>query len=71
MRAWQSSNHQHRALARLSRIDPLTGALNRRGFDERMAAELAQTESDGGHLAVVLLDLDDFKQAHAKDARAA
>ncbi len=34
MSAWQAQNHkrQHRALARASRTDPLTGCLNRRGF---------------------------------------
>lgn len=61
--AWQATNHdlQHRALARLSRTDSLTGALNRRGFDERLVAELSRAQREGGHLALVLFDLDSFK----------
>ena len=39
----QASNRerQRRELARLSRSDPLTGCLNRRGFTERFEAELS------------------------------
>ena len=42
MCAWQARNHErHRQeLSRVSRADPLTGCLNRRGFEERFAAEL-------------------------------
>lgn len=42
MSAWQARNHgrQHRLLARISRSDALTGALNRRGFEERVEAEI-------------------------------
>src|SRR3954447_16148076 len=44
MCAWQARLHaQHRKeLSRVSRADALTGALNRRGFDERFAAELSR-----------------------------
>ena len=40
--AWQAQNHdRHRErLMRMSRTDPLTGCLNRRGFEERVTAEL-------------------------------
>jgi len=41
--------------------DPLTGALNRRGFDQAYAAEVARVRRRGGHLALVMIDLDDFK----------
>jgi hypothetical protein len=42
--AWQARMHelQRDELSRVSRADPLTGALNRRGFDERFAAELSR-----------------------------
>ena len=40
--AWQAQNHdrQRDGLVRMSRTDPLTGCLNRRGFEERVTAEL-------------------------------
>ena len=40
--AWQAQNHdRHRErLMLMSRTDPLTGCLNRRGFEERVTAEL-------------------------------
>ena len=42
--------------------DPLTGALNRRGFDEAYQRELARSRRRGGQLALALIDLDDFKR---------
>jgi len=38
-----------------ARIDPLTGLLNRRGFDERVQSELARVRRAGDSLAVVSL----------------
>ena len=61
--AWQAQNHD-RARDRLllvSRTDPLTESLNRRGFEERVRAELADAVRSGRSLALVLLDLDNFK----------
>jgi diguanylate cyclase (GGDEF)-like protein len=45
----------------MSRTDPLTGCLNRRGFEERIDAELDQSIRSGRTSALVLLDLDNFK----------
>jgi diguanylate cyclase len=42
--------------------DPLTGALNRRGFDSACAREMSRTQRRGAPLALVYIDLDDFKQ---------
>ena len=42
--------------------DPLTGALNRRGFDQACARELLRAQRDGKQLALALIDLDDFKE---------
>jgi diguanylate cyclase (GGDEF)-like protein/PAS domain S-box-containing protein len=61
---WQARNHkrQHDALANASRTDPLTGCLNRRGFEERATAEVeagARHGEAGG--ALLLLDIDHFK----------
>ncbi|ROP34303.1 GGDEF domain-containing protein [Couchioplanes caeruleus] len=50
-----------RRLAEQSRIDPLTQCLNRRGFDERLAGELAEAERAGDPAVLLLIDLDSFK----------
>jgi len=55
-------------LARLSRADPLTGALNRRGFAERLEARLREEDP---RLALVLLDLDGFKAVNDTHGHAA
>lgn len=61
--AWQARNHelQREELARMSRTDALTGVLNRRGFDERFAAELARAARDSAELTLAVIDLDGFK----------
>jgi diguanylate cyclase (GGDEF)-like protein len=51
-----------RRLSQVSRTDPLTGVLNRRGFDERLAAEFAESVRTGEPLTLVLADLDRFKE---------
>ena len=60
---WAAREQERRQfeLERLSRTDPLTGSLNRRGFDERFQAELATAARDDAHLSLILLDLDGFK----------
>jgi len=53
-----------RLLATLSmeaRVDPLTGLLNRRGFDERVAADLSPAARCSRTFALVILDIDHFK----------
>ena len=44
-----------------ARRDPLTGALNRRGLDERLALEMARAERTAEPLTLVVADLDDLK----------
>jgi two-component system, cell cycle response regulator len=44
--------------------DPLTQAYNRRHLDERMAAELAHARRHRTNLAVLLLDIDHFKEVN-------
>ncbi len=63
MSAWQAGNHkrQHRALATASRTDPLTGCLNRRGFEERALAQLETMRRHARSGAIVVLDVDNFK----------
>ena len=41
--------------------DPLTGLLNRRGFEERLDAELTLAQQDREPLSLLVLDCDDFK----------
>jgi diguanylate cyclase len=41
--------------------DPLTGALNRRGFEHAYAREIARSRRNGKPLALTLIDIDDFK----------
>jgi diguanylate cyclase (GGDEF)-like protein len=42
--------------------DPLTGALNRRGFDKACQRELARARRSGTPLALAHIDLDNFKR---------
>lgn len=42
-------------------VDPLTGALNRRGFDKASERELARARRSGAHVTLAHIDLDDFK----------
>lgn len=48
-------------LATQARTDPLTGAANRRSWDEEMHRELARAERTGDPLTVALIDMDHFK----------
>ena len=66
MSAWQARNHdrQRAALMDVSRTDPLTGCLNRRGFEERAVAEISAAGRGVREGAVLLLDLDHFKQVN-------
>src|SRR3954468_24644551 len=75
MGAWQARNHDgvRAELARMSRTDPLTGCLNRRGFEERAeeAIKGAAAADFATPLAVVLVDLDGFKQVNDTRGHAA
>ncbi|MCX4240738.1 diguanylate cyclase [Paraliomyxa miuraensis] len=51
-----------RELERTARTDPLTGVGNRRVFDERLVAEVARSRRHGRPLALLMFDLDHFKQ---------
>ena len=63
---------QRRELARLSRSDPLTGCLNRRGFTERFEAELSDyVRHDGRPLGLIVIDLDNFKAVNDSQGHAA
>jgi diguanylate cyclase (GGDEF)-like protein len=71
--SWQCMNHERhrRELDRASRTDPLTGCLNRRGFRERLDGELSRARRNGTEVALVLIDLDDFKSVNDQQGHAA
>jgi diguanylate cyclase (GGDEF)-like protein len=64
--AWLAGNlaRQRSALLEVSRTDPLTGCLNRRGFAERAIGEIAAAARGAGEGAVVLLDVDHLKEVN-------
>ena len=49
-------------LIELAETDPLTGVLNRRAFDQQAALEIERAKRYSRDLAVILLDIDHFKQ---------
>ncbi|MDQ5807862.1 MAG: diguanylate cyclase [Actinomycetota bacterium] len=51
-------------LADAARTDALTGLLNRRGFEERIATELERAKRTGRPVAVIVGDLDHFKSVN-------
>jgi diguanylate cyclase (GGDEF)-like protein len=54
-------------LAERARRDPLTGVLNHEGFHARLAAESARARRYRGRLALVLFDLDRFKERNDRE----
>jgi diguanylate cyclase (GGDEF)-like protein len=54
----------HRIVERQALVDGLTGLANRRQCEEALATELARVERFGGPLAVVVADLDWFKDVN-------
>lgn len=71
--AWHARNQEARRndLAHVSRADPLTGCLNRRGLDERLDAALAQASSAAQPMGLIMLDLDHLKQVNDTRGHAA
>jgi diguanylate cyclase (GGDEF)-like protein len=49
-----------------ARIDPLTGARNRKGFQEALANEVARHQRKGAGFCLAYIDCDDFKQINDK-----
>jgi diguanylate cyclase (GGDEF)-like protein len=52
---------QRERLSLQARTDELTGLFNRRHFHERLGSELARSRRSGDPVALMLLDVDDFK----------
>lgn len=60
------SHNQRDQLQLLSVLDPLTGARNRRAMNEELKAAAATQRRQGDHYAVLVMDLDHFKQINDK-----
>jgi diguanylate cyclase (GGDEF)-like protein len=56
----------HEALWALARRDELTGVGNYRALHERLSVEIARHQRHGREFALILLDLDDFKQVNER-----
>ncbi len=54
----------HQLVERQASTDGLTDLANRRTFEEALATETSRTGRFGGTLALILADLDDFKQVN-------
>jgi diguanylate cyclase (GGDEF)-like protein len=54
----------HRLVERQANTDGLTELPNRRHFEEALDSEISRAERFGGSLALILADLDDFKQVN-------
>ena len=54
----------------LLRSDPLTGALNRRGFEEEYARESVRAERQAHPLSLAVIDLDEFSRLNARHGHA-
>jgi diguanylate cyclase (GGDEF)-like protein len=52
---------QEQQASRLARVDELTGLGNRRAFDEALEREVSRADRAGAPLALLLVDIDDFK----------
>lgn len=66
----QQLEQQLQDAADMVRTDALTGALNRRGFDELLEREIARVARSGTPLGVALLDLDNFSQTNGAHGHA-
>ncbi|MGE3140142.1 MAG: diguanylate cyclase [Thermoleophilia bacterium] len=51
-------------LTSLAETDALTGLANRRAFDERFPAALAEAQAPGRPLSLILMDIDHFKRVN-------
>jgi diguanylate cyclase (GGDEF)-like protein len=69
--ALEQARAQETDLVHAARHDALTGLLNRTGLDERLARELARTQSGAAALTVAFIDVDDLKRVNDQHGHAA
>lgn len=53
--------HQHRRLLAIASTDPLTGLLNRRGFEAEAKRRFSRLQHSGRQAVMMYVDLDNFK----------
>jgi len=58
------TKHMQDLLIEHAEIDPLTGLHNRRALDKRLAQEWSRLLRHGGHLSVIMADIDHFKNVN-------
>ncbi|WP_232465377.1 GGDEF domain-containing response regulator [Oleiphilus messinensis] len=59
----QEELHQSKInMEKIANRDQLTGLINRRGFDNAVNLEITKSNADRSPLALILLDIDQFKQ---------
>jgi diguanylate cyclase (GGDEF)-like protein len=61
---WLALSIHRRDLHRMAQTDGMTGLLNRRAFEEILARELVRSNQNGKSVAVLLVDIDRFKQVN-------
>ncbi len=54
------------SLERMTMLDPLTDLQNRRGIQQALSQEIERVQRYGEAVAVLLIDIDDFKQINEK-----
>ena len=69
--AEQALEESRRELERLVRVDALTGAANRRQFDERLGLALKRLQRHGTPVALLCMDIDYFKRINDSHGHAA
>ena len=67
----ETSRLRIRELEALIDVDPLTGTLNRRGFERELRRSLAYVKRYGASAALLFLDLDEFKTVNDRYGHAA
>lgn len=70
-RALAEANRRIAVLEHQARTDPMTGLLNRRGFDIALSAALARCRRFGDRGVLVMIDLDGFKAVNDRYGHAA
>ena len=61
-RVGRAYNRFRSQLATLVLTDPLSGCLNRRGFEQQLQRELARASRSGSELSMIAIDVDNFKE---------
>lgn len=69
--AWLDLEHQQHTLREAAFRDPLTGAWNRRHFDEFLPEAIEEARAARRSLTVLLFDIDDFKRFNDEHGHAA